>query len=149
LSAFDSFVRGAERGRFPRLEDRDDLWQLLVVLTTRKAADLITHEGRGKRNFRQRQGDSADGSLLRGLIGREVDPAFTAEMAEECRRLLSLLPDDELREIAVRKMEGFTNEEIASQRDVALATVGRRLALIRETWEDGSRDEEEDCSPRG
>src|SRR5262249_61707282 len=27
LSAFDSFCRGAEQGRFPRLNDRDDLWQ--------------------------------------------------------------------------------------------------------------------------
>src|ERR1043165_1882401 len=33
LSAFDSFCRGAEHGRFPRLEDRDDLWRLLVVIT--------------------------------------------------------------------------------------------------------------------
>src|SRR5262245_52985050 len=39
LSAFDSFCRGAERGRFPDLADRDDLWRLLVVLTVRKAID--------------------------------------------------------------------------------------------------------------
>src|SRR5438094_451722 len=32
LSAFDSFCRGAEAGRFPLLEDRDSLWRLLVVL---------------------------------------------------------------------------------------------------------------------
>src|SRR5262245_44675075 len=30
LSAFDSFCQGAEGGRFPRLGDRDDLWQLLL-----------------------------------------------------------------------------------------------------------------------
>src|SRR5262245_51636439 len=36
LSAFDSFCRGVDRGRFPRLTDRDDLWRLLVVLTLRK-----------------------------------------------------------------------------------------------------------------
>jgi hypothetical protein len=39
LSAFDSFCRGAARGRYPRLEDRDDLWKLLVVITERKALD--------------------------------------------------------------------------------------------------------------
>ena len=39
LSAFDSFVRAAEAGRFPRLDDRDDLWQVLLLLTARKAAD--------------------------------------------------------------------------------------------------------------
>src|SRR5262249_39146854 len=41
LSAFDSFCRGAARGRFPRLNDRDDLWQVLVLLTARKASDAI------------------------------------------------------------------------------------------------------------
>src|SRR5947209_7211625 len=45
LSSFDSFCRGAEQGRFPRLEDRDDLWQLLVVITVRKAYDLARYEG--------------------------------------------------------------------------------------------------------
>jgi hypothetical protein len=49
LSAFDSFCRGAEKGRFPRLQDCDDLWQLLFMITTRKAADLVEHERRQKR----------------------------------------------------------------------------------------------------
>jgi hypothetical protein len=40
LSAFDSFCRGVEQGRFPRLDDRDDLWQLLMLLTARKAINL-------------------------------------------------------------------------------------------------------------
>src|SRR5262245_35266235 len=49
LSAFDSFYRGVERGRFPQLNDRDDLWRLLVVITARKAANLIRDESRQKR----------------------------------------------------------------------------------------------------
>src|SRR3954469_1199717 len=48
LSAFDSFCRGAEQGRFPKLEDRDDLWQLLVLIASRKAANLVKHENRQK-----------------------------------------------------------------------------------------------------
>ena len=44
LSAFDSFFRGAERGCFPRLSDRHDLWQVLFLITARKAADLVKHE---------------------------------------------------------------------------------------------------------
>jgi hypothetical protein len=35
LSAFDSFFLGAERGRFLRLGNRQDLWGLLVVITAR------------------------------------------------------------------------------------------------------------------
>src|SRR5690349_15832552 len=49
LSAFDSFYRGVERGRFPTLDDRDDLWQVLFVLTVRKAINLVKHEGRQSR----------------------------------------------------------------------------------------------------
>jgi hypothetical protein len=31
-SAFDSFCRAARAGRFPRLDDRHDLWQILVLI---------------------------------------------------------------------------------------------------------------------
>jgi hypothetical protein len=43
LSAFDGFCRRAERGDFPQLADRDDLWQLLFVLTVRKAIGLARY----------------------------------------------------------------------------------------------------------
>src|SRR5205823_406810 len=57
LSAFDDFCRCAERGRFPRLSDRDDLWQVLVVLTERKAIKLVHHERRQKRGGGAAQGE--------------------------------------------------------------------------------------------
>jgi RNA polymerase sigma factor (sigma-70 family) len=136
LSAFDSFVRGAEQGRFPRLDDRDDLWQVLMMITSRKALDLIAHEGRERRDWRRREDPAAgpeDGSW-RGPAGREPDPAFAAEVAEQCRNLLAALADEELRQIALRKLEGWTNGEIAEQLDLALASVERRLRLIRKTW---------------
>src|SRR5262245_5580941 len=43
LDAFNSFLAGVARGRFPQLHDRDDLWRLLVVLTIRKAAGQRRH----------------------------------------------------------------------------------------------------------
>ena len=49
LLAFASFCKGVEEGRFPRLDDRDDLWRLLGTLTARKAAHLRRDEGRLKR----------------------------------------------------------------------------------------------------
>ncbi len=49
LSAFDSFYRRAECGQFARLSDRDDLWQILVLITERKAIDLMRREGRQSR----------------------------------------------------------------------------------------------------
>ncbi len=48
LSAFDSFCRAAEKGRFPNLADRDGLWRLLIQMTARKAVDLIRHNCRSE-----------------------------------------------------------------------------------------------------
>jgi RNA polymerase sigma factor (sigma-70 family) len=143
LSAFDSFCRGAEQGRFPRLTDRDDLWQILMFITARKACDLRQYEQRDKRDWRRvereaRRGGaspSLEGSGLARLLSREPDPAFAAEVAEELRRLLDALPDEEVRQVALRKMEGFTNEEIADQRGCSLASIERKLKRIRARWE--------------
>jgi hypothetical protein len=59
LSAFASFCRGVERGRFPQLQDREDLWKLLVVLTARKAAHLHRDERQQKRGGGAVRGESA------------------------------------------------------------------------------------------
>jgi DNA-directed RNA polymerase specialized sigma24 family protein len=141
LSAFDSFCRGAQEGRFPQLRDRGDLWQLLVVITERKAYDLACYARRQKRDWRRERhgvGPEEDSSIPGGggleLVSREPDPEFAAQIAEECRRLLGLLPHSKLRSIAVWKMEGYTNEELASRLGCALATVERRLRLIRKFW---------------
>ncbi len=140
LSAFDSFFRGVERGKFPQLNDRDDLWQVLLMITERKAFDLVEHEGRQKRDWRRNQ--SADALLgYRDLVGREPDPAFAAKVAEECEKLLDKLADSDLRLIAVRKMEGYTNREIAAELGCSLVTVERRLRLIRLEWEGHNSDE--------
>jgi DNA-directed RNA polymerase specialized sigma24 family protein len=141
LSAFDSFCRGAERGRFPQLNNRDDLWRLLVMITARKAYDLAQREGRLKRGGEVR-GDSALGDPAASdpqhgweeIAGNEPTPEFAAQAIEEYRRLLGQLGDEELRSIAVWKMAGLTNQEIASRLDCAIPTVERRLRLIRKTW---------------
>jgi DNA-directed RNA polymerase specialized sigma24 family protein len=138
LSAFDSFCRGAEGNRFPRLEDRNDLWQLLVVLTARKALDLRQHERRQKRGGGAVRGESVfaglDGAGLEQVVGAEPAPQFAAEVADQCRRLFDCLGDAELRTVALAKMEGLTNPEIAARLGCAPATVERRLRLIRATW---------------
>jgi DNA-directed RNA polymerase specialized sigma24 family protein len=135
LSAIDSFCRGAEQGRFPKLDDRDDLWQVLFLLTERKAFDLIEHEGRQRRDWRKVEPATAERSPVADLAGREPDPVFAAQVAEECQRLLGVLGDEELRRIAVWKLEGHTNDEIAALIGRAVATVERRLDRIRKEWE--------------
>jgi DNA-directed RNA polymerase specialized sigma24 family protein len=140
LSAFDSFFRNAEQGRFPRLADRHDLWQVLVLLTARKAANLAKHERRQKRGGGRVQNASAvpeagTEAAFAEQIGRGPDPAFAAEVAEECRRLLGLLPDEALRAVALGKLEGHSNQEIADRMGRAVTTVERKLQHIRHIWE--------------
>jgi DNA-directed RNA polymerase specialized sigma24 family protein len=142
LSVFDSFCRGLERGRFPNLDDRDNLWKVLVVLTARKALRLRQHERRLKRGGGRvvaeadlEPGGAAEGLLLEEAVGREPNPPFAAQMAEECSRLLDLLADDTLRSIARWKMEGHTNAEIAVKIGCLERTVERKLRTIRDRWE--------------
>jgi DNA-directed RNA polymerase specialized sigma24 family protein len=139
LSAFDSFYRGVEQGRFPLLNDRDNLWRLLVVITARKAAKLHRNERRQKRGGARSNAEPSthrDEVELAQVIGDEPSPEFAAQVAEECQRLLEALDDDEARAVALFKMEGYTTEEIATKLDCAPRTVTRKLALIRGLWEE-------------
>jgi DNA-directed RNA polymerase specialized sigma24 family protein len=140
LSAFDSFCRGANRGRFPQLADRDGLWRLLVVIAARKAAHYKRDAGRQKRGGAVVVVGSgpaeADGeTCLEQVVGREPTPEFAAQAADECRRLLGLLGDPELESVALLKLEGYTVEEIAERLGYVPRTITRKLRLIRGLWE--------------
>src|SRR3954471_10772047 len=94
LSAFDSFLAGATRGRFPRLEDRHDLWRILVTITTRKAIDQAQRHRRQKRGGGKVFGESAldgEGAGLGDLPGAAPTPKFAALVADDCRRRLDSL----------------------------------------------------------
>jgi len=145
LSAFNSFCAGAAQGKFPKLADRDDLWRLLVVITARKAMAQAQRQGRKKRGSGRlideamlfgKDFDGSDGSLagLERIAAAGPTPEFAAMMAEECQRLLDALDDDDLRQVAISRMEGYNNDEIAGQLGCARRTVARRLDLIRQTW---------------
>jgi DNA-directed RNA polymerase specialized sigma24 family protein len=141
LSAFDSFCRGVERGRFPRLDDRNDLWQVLIMLAARKASHQIRDEKRAKRGAGKVSPEAdlepvgaEEEAVLAQVVGTEPTPELAASVAEECRRLLDRLGDGELRSIAVWQMEGWTVEEIAERLGRSVRTVARKLVIIRDRW---------------
>ena len=140
LSAFHSFCCGAEQGRFPQLNDRQDLWKLLVVITVRKSIDQLKYDHRQKRGGGNVRGESVLMNDERpfglgDLPGSEPTPELAAMVAEQCDRLLDQLDDEDLRSIALWKMEGFTNDEIAGKLKRTRQTVQRKLNLIRSIWE--------------
>jgi DNA-directed RNA polymerase specialized sigma24 family protein len=138
LSAFHSFCQAVDAGRFPSLENRDDLWQLLVMHTARKAVDQRRYQGRLKRS-----GELAGDVALEEIVGDGPDPDFAASVAEELQQFLDLLDEPLSKSIALKKLEGFTNQEIAEQLDWSLRTVERKLSVIRAVWAEsvaGKRD---------
>jgi DNA-directed RNA polymerase specialized sigma24 family protein len=139
LSVFDRFFQDARQRRLPRLGDRNDLWNLLAYRTACKCIDLIRRDEALKRGGpRPRSSEEAD---LEAILGREPTPELAAEVADECRRLLDVLGSDELRTVALLKMEGYDNGEIAARLGCVPRTVERRLQVIRSLWSQESPDE--------
>jgi DNA-directed RNA polymerase specialized sigma24 family protein len=145
LSAFKSFCRGTQDGRFPQLQEHEDPWPLLLALTNHKAIDLLRYERRVKRGGPGQQhvppvGPEEAPAVDIGLsqvIGKEPDPQAAFQVAEECQDILDRLSDTILRAIALWKMEGFTTEEIATKLGCTTRTIERKLQLIRRLWDHG------------
>lgn len=140
LSAFKSVCRRAARGDFQRLENEEDLWQLLSLVAARKACNERKRQTRLRRGGGRVRGDSAlarspSRSGEPGFDGLPASPARPEDLLAEreaYERRLQSLGDDLLRTIAVARAEGFSNAEIAARLRVAERTVERKVRLIRE-----------------
>src|SRR5690606_4054276 len=141
-SAFDSFCAGVRRGRFEHVGGRDDLVRLLAVITARKAADLVDRRHRRKRGGSRVAAEAdltdgvggSDGFHLDRLVGPGSDPALLALVDEAFEGLLAMLDDDTLRQIALGKLAGATDRELADGLGCSRRTVVNKLRLIRLTW---------------
>jgi DNA-directed RNA polymerase specialized sigma24 family protein len=134
-SVFASFFAQAQAGQFV-LHHRDDVWNLLGVMTVRKARQAIRREMADKRGGGQILNEAGLSSpagsppALDAVPASQLGPEFDF-LAEE---MLANLPD-ELRTVAVLRLMGHTNPEIATQLDWTLRKVERKLQLIRLRWE--------------
>lgn len=133
LSVFESFYQAAEKGRFPDLSDRDDLWRLLLRMSARKVIDKRRHDRRLRRG-----GDaeirslSGDDDTIGQAIGDAPSPEMVLMMQETVDQLFTHLGVGHLREMAVAKLEGHSNAELAQRFGCSERTIERRLHLIRE-----------------
>jgi DNA-directed RNA polymerase specialized sigma24 family protein len=148
VSAFrrliNGFSGGIARGRLPQLADRDDLFKLLVVITTPEAVAQAQRAGRKTRGDGRIVDDMVlyvtsagdDGSIagLERIADDAPSHEFAAMMTKRCERLLGTLDDDPRRRVAPSRMEGYANDEIADQLGSARRTIVRRLDLVRKSW---------------
>jgi len=126
LRSFYSVYRRVRDPERPlQLSDRDDLWRLLATRTISRAIDMIR---------RYRPGEIPGENNFEQLLTREPTPEEAAATADECKRLLDLLKEPELRQVALWKVGGCTNEEIATRLDCVPRTVERKLSRIRLLW---------------
>jgi DNA-directed RNA polymerase specialized sigma24 family protein len=143
LSVLRCFCEGATSRKFLSLVNRQELWQLLATITIRKVIDqkrFLTQQKRGGGRVR---GDSVlqvgDGDRRNAgfdeLLGDTATPEVLAIAAEEFQRLMVLLDDGRLRQIAQCKLEGYTNEEIAARLALTCRSIERKLQQIRQVWE--------------
>ena len=132
----------AAAGRFDDLQNRDDLWWLLLAITNQKAVDHIRRETAEKRGSGRVQTEGSlaagapagEGFALDHIIGNAPTPDFLVMLEEQNQRLLGKLRDDRLRRVAICRMEGYTVAEIAAELDVSTRSIERKLQLIRTTW---------------
>ena len=68
------------------------------------------------------------------MLGGEPTPDAVAQFAEDYERLLAKLADPELLNVALRRLEGQTTQEIAAASKVSTKTIERKLQLIRAIW---------------
>ena len=140
ISVFDRFFRAVQEERFPRLSDRNDLWQILLMLTERKVADLFRRAKTQKRG----DGRAAITGVMDGMadatsekhLDSQPSPEFVASFVETLQLALARLPNEMVQEVAILRMEGYTNREISKRQGVSLSTAERKVRLIRDLWQE-------------
>jgi RNA polymerase sigma factor (sigma-70 family) len=137
-----SFFARLRRGDFD-LAGRDDLWALLVAITLNKARDAADRHLAARRDVRRvrplpsSEEGGSDASPEAFAPDTEPTPEEAAIFNEALERRLRELPEPELQRVALMKLEGYTNREIADALECSERGIERKLNLIRKRWEAG------------
>ena len=141
VSAFRSLCRGVEERRFPDLRDRESLWALLITITARKIANRRRYDHQQCRDVARhvapdlvRATDLHMG--VEQLQALEPTPEFAVEVADLSEKFFELLPEPELKQLMLLKLEGWTNEECADRMHLSRRTIQRKLERVRRIWMD-------------
>lgn len=135
---FAGFFRRAQAGQFPQLEDRDDLWRVLVVITNDRVIDVrrkkrpATESAMGKV-----QDNSANTPAIEQVVNNGPSPELGCEVVESMRELMNRMDrrHPALKQIAALRLEGYTVQEIAEKLGTPKRTIERRLEWILEIWD--------------
>ena len=71
---------------------------------------------------------------MEAVAGEAPTPELAAKVLDSVDCLLNSLEDELLRKVARLRLEGYTNEQIAGRIGKSVATVERKLSLIRKQF---------------
>ena len=144
LSVFVRFCKAAKDGRLNAVSDRQDVRRLLLKMTADRAVDARRREGALRRgggdvvSLEDQDGGVADVESVDVV----PSPEMSVILADEyCRLMDTLGDDDDLRDIALLRLYGHTNREVAARLNISERSVERRLRLIRKVWMENRIDE--------
>jgi RNA polymerase sigma-70 factor, ECF subfamily len=130
-SVFRTVFRRMQQGEF-KFRNDSDLWKLLVTITLNKARSTNVRHRAARRDVTREQ-HLGELPLDEGLMQRLQDqPSISAVIAfkETLALVLGKLTDDERTMIELR-LEGYSQEEIASKLGMSSRNVRRKMDVIR------------------
>ncbi len=143
-NALLSVCQGIPKNKsYEKVNSRESLWPILVAITKFKVADNFRRENAVKRgagrvvseaNLERDDNNSSAVGLAQIVADEAPTPHDIVEMSEQLGVLMSLLPREDLRQIARLHLEGWKNNEIAEELQMSTRSVERKLALVRDAW---------------
>jgi len=134
----EAVFRNIAQGRYPDLQDRDDLWFLMLAITQRRISSIL------KRDRRQKAQPSSLTSLTELLeiyegelsdLAVDSDPEQIAIEIGDCwQELMRILPNDEFRKIARLKLDFYSNRQISSMLKLTSKYIDRKVVEIQRLW---------------
>jgi len=138
ISVLQSITSNSAKGRFPNLQDRDDLWLMMIMIAQH---DVIDKQRAAVRRDRLSESTLTMTDLLETyninldlFLSQKDSHTKLMEIAECWEDLLKTLPDERCRDIAQLKIKGHSNLEIAGLLGLIPKTVDRKIKLIMQRW---------------
>lgn len=135
-SAFRSFFRRQRMEAFD-LDDWNDLWNLLALITVRKCAKKnarFRKPGRDVRKERTAHPYEDESDALWEIVAREPAPEDAVMLVETVEQILDGLRPHE-REMVVRRLQGDSVHEISAGLNCTVRKVQRVLQRVRKRLE--------------
>lgn len=132
-SAYRSFFSDVRAGRY-EIEDGDDLWQLLVVITLHKLQNQVRKNVAGKRAVDRERGVGGDRGwedVQDHVVRHEPSPVEALALFDELELLMRRL-EPLHRQIIELRLQGHDTEAIAAQVQRTQRTVRRVLEGVRQ-----------------